>query len=430
MNKLKRIFSNPDIIKRLAFTFLILLVFKLGTYIPVPLIDTNSIKQVLKGNDFLTILNTFSGGGLSSFSVLALGISPYITSSIIVQMLGMIIPSMKEWQEMGEQGKAKSNRITRYITIAVAMIQALALLFSLGSRPENILANSALAFGATWFLYIYMAIVITAGSAFTMWLADIITKYGIGNGSSMIICAGIVSSIPNMFSTLYSSYLGSAFSGANLAKYITVVVLYVAMIVAVVYFEAAKRKIPVQYANRQSNENSDIPVKLNSAGVIPVIFASTLMSIPLTIVGMLGYTTTSSNVAYWLDQVFSSSKPIGMALYIIMIFFFSYFYSFLTIDPEKIGDNLSKQNAFIPGYKPGEDTKRQIAKVLFRVTTIGAIGLAILALVPIIVSMIFGLGSTVTVGGTSLLIIVGVAIETFNQIEAESENDSYSKLIS
>lgn len=430
MNKLKRIFSNPDIIKRLAFTFLILLVFKLGTYIPVPLIDTNSIKQVLKGNDFLTILNTFSGGGLSSFSVLALGISPYITSSIIVQMLGMIIPSMKEWQEMGEQGKAKSNRITRYITIAVAMIQALALLFSLGSRPENILANSALAFGAIWFLYIYMAIVITAGSAFTMWLADIITKHGIGNGSSMIICAGIVSSIPNMFSTLYSSYLGSAFSGANLAKYITVVVLYVAMIVAVVYFEAAKRKIPVQYANRQSNENSDIPVKLNSAGVIPVIFASTLMSIPLTIVGMLGYTTTSSNVAYWLDQVFSSSKPIGMALYIIMIFFFSYFYSFLTIDPEKIGDNLSKQNAFIPGYKPGEDTKRQIAKVLFRVTTIGAIGLAILALVPIIVSMIFGLGSTVTVGGTSLLIIVGVAIETFNQIEAESENDSYSKLIS
>lgn len=430
MNKLKRIFSNPDIIKRLAFTFLILLVFKLGTYIPVPLIDTNSIKQVLKGNDFLTILNTFSGGGLSSFSVLALGISPYITSSIIVQMLGMIIPSMKEWQEMGEQGKAKSNRVTRYITIAVALIQSLALLFSLGSRPENILANSALAFGATWFLYIYMAVVITAGSAFTMWLADIITKHGIGNGSSMIICAGIVSSIPNMFSTLYSSYLGSAFSGANLAKYITVIVLYVAMIVAVVYFEAAKRKIPVQYANRQSNENSDIPVKLNSAGVIPVIFASTLMSIPLTIVGMLGYTTTSSNAAYWLDQVFSSSKPIGMALYIIMIFFFSYFYSFLTIDPEKIGDNLSKQNAFIPGYKPGEDTKRQIAKVLFRVTTIGAIGLAFLALVPIIVSMIFGLGSTVTVGGTSLLIIVGVAIETFNQIEAESENDSYSKLIS
>ncbi len=430
MNKLKRIFSNPEVIKRLAFTFLILLVFKLGTYIPVPLIDTNSISQVLKNNDFLTILNTFSGGGLSSFSVLALGISPYITSSIVVQMLGMIIPQMKEWQEMGEQGKAKSNRVTRYITVVIAFIQALALLFSLGSRPDNILANSALSAGANWLVYIYMAIVITAGSAFTMWLADLITKHGIGNGSSMIICAGIVSSIPNMFTTLYSTYLGSAYSGANLAKCITVIVLYLAMIVAVVYFEAAKRRIPVQYANRQSNENSDIPVKLNSAGVIPVIFASTIMSIPLTVVGMLGYTTDSSNVAYWLDQVFSSDQPIGMAMYILLIFFFSFFYSFLTIDPDKIGENLSKQNAFIPGYKPGEDTKKQISKVLFRVTTIGAVGLAILALVPIIVSMVFGLGSTVTVGGTSLLIIVGVAIETFNQIEAESENDSYSKLIS
>lgn len=429
MNKLKRIFSNPDIIKRLAFTFLILLVFKLGTYIPVPLIDTESIKQVLKDNDFLTILNTFSGGGLASFSILALGISPYITSSIIVQMLAMVIPALKEWQEMGEQGKAKLNRITRYITIAVAMIQGLALLFSLGSRPENILATDALSSNAKWFLYIYMAIVITAGSAFTMWLADIITKHGIGNGSSMIICAGIVSSIPNMFTTLHNAYLGSAWSAKNGFKYITILALYILMILAVVYFEAAQRKIPVQYANRQSNENSDIPIKLNSAGVIPVIFASTIMSIPLTIVGMLGYKTDKSNGAYWLDQIFNSSKPIGLVFYTVMIFFFSYFYSFLTIDPDKIGENLSKQNAFIPGYKPGEETKVHVSKVLFRVTTIGAIGLAILALVPIFVTMIFKLGSTVTVGGTSLLIIVGVAIETFNQIEAEAENDSYSKLI-
>lgn len=430
MNKLKRIFSNPDVIKRLAFTFLILLVFKLGTFIPVPLIDTTSIKQVLSGNDFLTILNTFSGGGLASFSILALGISPYITSSIIVQMLGMAIPQLREWQEMGEQGKVKLNRVTRYITMVVAMIQSLALLFSLGTRPENILANSALSFGHTWMLYIYMSIVITAGSAFTMWLADLITKHGIGNGSSMIICAGIVSSIPTMFSTLGQSYLGANYSGVNLAKCITVVALYVLMIAFVVYFEAAKRRIPVQYANRAKSENSDIPIKLNSAGVIPVIFASTIASIPLTIIGMLGYSTTSNNAAFWIDQVFNSNKPIGMVLYILMIFFFSYFYSFLTIDPEKVGDNLSKQNAFVPGYKPGEDTKRHISQILFRVTTIGAVGLTFLALVPIIVSLIFGLGSTVTVGGTSLLIIVGVAIETYNQIDAAAENDSYQKLIS
>lgn len=430
MNKLKRIFSNPEVIKRLAFTFFILLVFKLGTFIPVPLIDTLSIETVLKGNDFLTILNTFSGGGLSSFSVLALGISPYITSSIITQMLGMVIPKLKEWQELGEQGKQKLNRVTRYVTMVVAFIQAMALLFSLGTRPENILSSSAISFGGTWFLYIYMSIVITAGSAFTMWLADLITQKGIGNGSSMIICAGIVSSIPNMFVTLSDAYLGSAFSGANLAKFLTVVILYVLMIVFVVFVEASKRKIPVQYANRSSNENSDIPIKLNSAGVIPVIFASTLTSIPLTIIGMLGYETSSSSVAYWFDQIFSSDKPIGLVLYILMIFFFSYFYSFLTIDPEKVGENLSKQNAFIPGYKPGEDTKRQISKVLFRVTTIGALFLTFLALVPIIVSLVFGLGATVTVGGTSLLIIVGVAVETFNQMESESENESYSKLVS
>lgn len=428
MNKLKRIFSNPDVIKRLAFTFFILLVFKLGTYIPVPLIDTVSIATILEGNDFLTILNTFSGGGLQSFSILALGISPYITSSIVVQMISMIVPKFKEWQEQGDQGKQKLNRVTRYVTMAVAFIQALALLLSLSQNPTNILTNTMLGVKSPLLVYLYMALVITAGSAFTMWLADLITKNGIGNGSSMIIVAGIVSSIPNMFVTLNNAYLGPNYSNANLFNYIIVLVLYVLMIIFVVFFEACKRRIPVQYANRKSNENSDIPVKLNSAGVIPVIFASTITSIPLTIVGMLGLTTATSQGAYWIDQIFTSSKPIGMILYIFMIFFFSYFYSFMTVDPEKIGDNLSKNNAFVPGYKPGEDTKRYVSRVLFRVTTIGALGLTLLALVPVITGIIFGLGSTVTVGGTSLLIIVGVAVETYNQMEAESENESYNNL--
>ena len=428
MNKLKRIFSNPDVIKRLAFTFFILLVFKLGTYIPVPLIDTVSIATILEGNDFLTILNTFSGGGLQSFSILALGISPYITSSIVVQMIGMIVPKFKEWQEQGDTGKQKLNRVTRYVTMVVAFIQALALLLSLSQNPTNILTNTMLGVKSPLLVYLYMSLVITAGSAFTMWLADLITKNGIGNGSSMIIVAGIVSSIPNMFVTLNAAYTGPNYSNANLFNYIIVILLYVLMIVFVVFFEACKRRIPVQYANRKSNENSDIPVKLNSAGVIPVIFASTIASIPLTIVGMLGLTTSTSEGAYWIDQIFTSSKPIGMILYIFMIFFFSYFYSFMTVDPEKIGDNLSKNNAFVPGYKPGEDTKRYVSRVLFRITTIGALGLALLALVPIITGIIFGLGSTVTVGGTSLLIIVGVAVETYNQMEAESENESYSNM--
>lgn len=427
-SKFKKILSDPEIIKHLAFTILILFVFKIGTFIPVPLIDVNGIKNTLANNDFLTILNTFSGGGLSSFSILSLGISPYITASIIVQMLQMIIPSMKEWQDMGDIGKQKSNRVTRYLTVVIAMIQALALLLGLGTRAENIFWVKA--FPVNAFYYIYMAVVITAGSAFTMWLADLITKHGIGNGSSMIICAGIVASLPSMFQTLGTDYLGSNFSGANLAKFIGIIVIYVAMILAIVWFEGARRRIPVQYANRQGNERSDIPLKLNSAGVIPVIFAQTLLSIPTTIIGMMGLETDSSTAAYWIDQVFSNDQPIGMVLYVLMIIFFTYFYAFLTIDPDKIGDSLSKQNAFVPGFKPGEETKTQISNILFRVTTIGAIGITLIALVPIIVQLSFGASSSVTMGGTSLLIIVGVAIETSNQLETEAENkDSYQPTI-
>ncbi len=428
IEKFKKIFSDPEIIKHLAFTILILFVFKICTFIPVPLIDINGIRNTLRNNDFLTILNTFSGGGLSSFSILSLGISPYITASIIVQMLQMVIPTMKDWQEMGEVGKAKANRVTRYLTVVIALIQALALLLGLGTRFENLFWVKA--FPVNWFYLVYMAIVITAGSAFTMWLADLITQHGVGNGSSMIICAGIVASIPKMFATLNTDYLGSNASAGNIAKFVSIIVIYVLMILGIVYFEAAKRKIPVQYANRQGTDRSEIPLKLNSSGVMPVIFAQTLLSIPTTIVGMMGLSTSTNTGAYWIDQIFSTTKPIGMLLYILMMIFFAYFYSFLTIDPDKMGDNLSKQNAFVPGFKPGEETKAQISNILFRVTTIGAIGITLVALVPIIVQLAFGASSAVTMGGTSLLIIVGVAIETANQIETEAENkESYQTII-
>ena len=221
--KLKKILSNKEILRKIIFTFAILLVFKIGTYIPIPLVSTTSIRGTIAGNDFLTVLNAFSGGGLSNFSILALGISPYITSSIIVQMLQMIIPKLKEWSEQGEVGKAKISRVTRYVTVVLAMVQALVLIFGLGSQPENILVDSLIQYkNYYWAFYIYMAIVITAGSAFTMWLADLITRHGIGNGSSMIISAGIISSIPGMFSTLGNKYLGANISGLNVFLYILV----------------------------------------------------------------------------------------------------------------------------------------------------------------------------------------------------------------
>lgn len=427
-NKVKLILSNREIVLKILITFALLLVFKAGTYIPIPLISTTSITQVLSSNDFLTVLNAFSGGGLSNFSILALGISPYITSSIVIQMLQMIIPKLKDYSEQGEQGKEKLNRITRYTTIVIAMIQALVIIFGLGARPENLLVDSIIKYqDAFWVMYLYMAIIMTAGSAFTMWLADLITRHGIGNGSSMIISAGIISTIPAMFNELSSLYLGANFSGLNLFLFILVTLLYVAMILGVVFFEGAVRKIPVQYANRQAGQKgSDIPVKLNSASVIPVIFASTITSIPLTIIGVSGLQTETSNLAYWMDQIFSTSQPIGIALYVILIVFFSFFYSFMQVDPDKISDNLEKQGAFIPGYRPGEETKVQLSKMLFRITLIGAAYLVILALVPIIVTKAFGFTSgVIQIGGTSLIIVVGVAIETFRQMETASETKDY-----
>lgn len=425
--KLKKILSNREIVLKIMITFGILLVFKIGTYIPIPLVNIDGIKSVIATNDFLTVLNSFSGGGLSNFSILALGISPYITSSIIVQMLQLLIPKLKEWSEQGEVGKGKINRVTRYVTIVLALVQALVLIFGLGSKPENVLINSLIEYkDFYWAFYLYMAIVITAGSGFTMWLADLITRHGIGNGSSMIISAGIISSIPAMFTALNNQYLGPNFSGLNVFLYILVIVLYLAMILGVVFFEGAVRKIPVQYANRQASQSSDIPIKLNSANVIPVIFASTLMSIPMTIIGVSGLQTGTSSVAFWINEVCSNSRPIGCTLYIILIVFFSFFYSFMTVDPDKISENLDRQGAFIPGYRPGEDTKIQLSKMLFRITLIGAAYLVFIALVPIIVTAAFGFtSSAITVGGTSLIIVVGVAIETFHQIETASETKDY-----
>ncbi len=429
LTKLKKILSNREIVLKIIFTFLILLVFKIGTYIPIPMVDTLAIRAEIANNSFLTVLNAFSGGGLSNFSILALGISPYITSSIIIQMLQLVIPKLKEWSEQGEVGKQKLNRATRYTSIALALVQGLALLYGLGARPENILVHDALKYNNLyWLFYLYMAVVITAGSCFTMWLADLITRHGIGNGSSMIISAGIISTVPSMFSTLWTKYIaGGQANAANITLYITVIVLYILMIFAVVFFEGAQRKIPVQYANRAQNGNSDIPIKLNSASVIPVIFASTLLSIPLTITGMLGQNTSAAGM--WVEQIFSYQKPVGIALYILLIFFFSFFYSFMTVDPEKISENLDKQGAYIPGYRRGEETKNQLARMLFRTTLIGATYLTVLALVPIIVSKSFGFtpqeASVITIGGTSLIIVVGVAIETAKQIETASETKEY-----
>lgn len=429
MYRIKAIFSNVQLLKRIGITLALLFIFRITTWIPIPLIDTSSITDFISGNDFLAILNNFTGNALGRFSIMAMGISPYITASIVVQMLQMdIVPILKEWSEQGETGKQKLNKLTRILGLVLAFVQSLVLLLGLGIAGSEFLPDILT---PSPILYIYMSLVVTAGSAFAMYIADFITRRGIGNGTSLLIVAGIVTSLPSMGTILWSKYITNGNGGWDIVLFSLVVLIYLAVLLGVTFLELAKRRIPIQYANRQSGQGkttSDLPIKLNTSGVIPVIFASTILSIPLSVSGMFGLDTTSS-VGSWLDQIFNYQQPIGFVLYIGLIVVFSFFYSFLMLNPEKVSDNLSKSNAYIPGVRPGLDTQNYIAKLMFKVTLLGTVYLVILAAMPIVTSIIFGFNSNesqaVVLGGTSLLIVVGVAMETTNQIETEANNQEY-----
>lgn len=425
--RIKRLLGNKTIMLRFAFTLMVLLVFRIVSYVTVPLFETSVIKAMFAQSEgFFAILNNFTGQALSRFSILALGISPYITASIVMQLLQMVLPSVKEIAEQGEAGKTKLNRYTRILAVFLAFAQGFALILGAETGRGNIFVLNYT--GNVWFGYIYMALTIAGGTAFAIWIADMVTKRGIGNGTSLLIVAGIVTSIPTMFSMMWQKYIVNNGSGWDYVWFIVITLLYFGILLAVVYMESARRKIPIQYANRQGKSDANVPIKINSAGVIPVIFASTILSIPLTITGFVT-NDMSSGAGYWINQIFGYQNPIGFIIYVILIVVFSYFYAFLTIDPSKISENLSKSNAYIPGVRPGEDTKNFIARILFKVTTIGTIYLVILAVLPIFTSIIFRLhgpeAQAIILGGTSLLIVVGVAIETAQQLEADAEQDAY-----
>ncbi len=426
--RLKRVLSNKTVMLRIAFTFFILMLFRIASHIPVPLYDTNAIKSLIESSgSFFAILNNFSGQAMERFSILALGISPYITSSIVVQLMQTVIPTFKEWSEEGEAGRAKLNRITRLVAVFIAIIQSLALILGATTGLGN---NFVAKFRGHNYVMasIYLSLVITAGSCIAIYVADLITARGIGNGSSILIAAGIVTSIPVMFSTMWKKYITNNTSAWQYVWFIIITILYFMILLGIVFVESANRKIPVQYANRQQGGNANIPIKVNSASVMPVIFASTILSIPLTIAGFITK-DSSKGAGYWINQIFSFQKPIGFVIYLILIVVFSFFYSFMTINPAKISENLSKQNGYIKGVRPGEDTKNYIAKTLFKVTVIGTVYIAALAAIPVLTGVIFGLSGqdaqAITLGGTSLLIVVGVAVETMSQIETSAEKDTY-----
>lgn len=414
----KQIFNpkNKDLQKKILFTFLILFLFKLGTSIIVPGVDKNALDTSKLG--FLGLINAMGGGAMEKFSILALGVMPYITASIVIQLLQMdIIPYLAELSKEGHTGRTKLNQITRVVGIILAFVQGYMLSFAFIKN-------------GTVLDYMEFATVLTAGTAFLLWLGDQITSKGIGNGISLIIMAGIIASLPTMF---IEAYQGLVIIGdvqqtlLGITKFVIFIALYVAVIIGVVYEESAERRIPIQYANKSTSSMNGgqnyIPFKLNSAGVIPVIFSSAIISIPGLIAQFIKNEGFTLFVSKWLNY----TTPTGFVLYILLIILFAYFYTFLQLKPKELAENLQKNGGFIPGVRPGDETVKYVSKVLKRITMAGAVFLAVIAALPILFGMFSGLPTSVTIGGTGLLIVVGVTLETYKQIESQISTRTYSK---
>jgi len=448
MGVLKKTFQNADLRKRILFTLMIFVVYRVGTFITVPGVNAG-ILYALQDTTILGFMDALSGGALSNFSIFAMSISPYITASIVIQLLQMdVIPILSEWSKEGETGKRKLNQVTRYMSLVLAFIQAIVMAIGFNFTLGGVLLQTQ-----AWWIYLYIGLVMTAGTAVLLFLADQITAKGIGNGTSMLIIAGIMSRMPAMVTDIYRRYIGGGPVGGqgrifpsigslsgwdfwlNIIGLISVVGLMIFTIIAVIYLQSATRKLPIQYANRHNSaqlsgqKDSFIPFKLNSAGVIPVIFASSLISLPLTIAGFMD---EGSATYVWLNRIFNFNRSwIGLLLYVILIGAFTFFYAFVQVNPEKIAENLKKQGSYIPGIRPGDDTENYISKILGRVTFVGAIYLIVIAALPIVLGLIPNLDipQSVQIGGTGILIVVGVALETAKQISNRNQEKEYRGFI-
>lgn len=418
LNFFKEVFKKGELRRKVVFTLGILFVFRLGAGIVIPCIDTSAITSAATSSGIFGIMNMLGGGTLEKFSLFSLGVSPYITSSIIIELLSMdLIPALAQWNKEGNTGKKKKDKVTRVLTLALAIIQGGSLTYAF-DKGYSILASSSI-----W-TYVYVVIVMAAGSMFTMWLGDQITIKGVGNGTSLLIFTGIVANLPNSFISSFKSMVtfGSAYKTAtSLAWYILFVIVYLAIVVFVVFEEGAIRKIPIIYATNtqtvmHTKESTNLPIKINSSSVIPVIFAASVLAAPRTIISFMKSTSTTQMI----DNILNYQKPIGFVLYIVMIILFTFFYSNLQIDAKKISEDLKKSGGAIPGVRTGDDTKKYIGTVLNRVTVVGSLFLAIIASIPIIAPEIWKMTSNnaLSLGGTGLIIVTGVALETVRAIKS------------
>lgn len=424
LTTLKNAFKIKELRDKILFTFAMLVVIRIGSQLPVPGVNSEYFKNwfAAQSDGAFSFFDAITGGSFINMSILALNISPYITSSIIIQLLTIAIPKLEEMQRDGEDGRKKMTAITRYVTIALALIQSTAMSIAFG-RQGYLTEFTALN-------VITSIVTLTAGSAFLMWVGERITEKGIGNGISIVLVINIISRLPEDLSNLFEQFVfGKAPATAILAAVIIFAII-IAMVVLVIILNDGVRKIPVQYANKVQGRKmvggntSSIPLKVNTSGVIPVIFAQSLLQLPIIISSFAGYKGTGVwseilkylNSGYWCNP--SQLKySVGLLVYIVLIVFFAYFYTSITFNPLMIADNMKKQGGFIPGIRPGKPTSDYLNKVLNYVVFIGAIGLTIVAILPYIFSGVFK--ASVSFGGTSLIIIVSVVLETMKQIESQ-----------
>lgn len=426
---LKNIWRVEELRKRIVFTLFVLIIFRLGSFVPVPGVNKDVFTQTNQaGNELFGLLNTFSGGALSQFSIFALSIFPYITSSIIVQLLSMdVIPKFTEWNKQGEHGKKQLAQVTRYGTVILGLIQAFGM-----SVGFNRLYGMDMVPGATFIDFVVIAIVLTAGTSFLMWLGEQITERGIGNGISIIIFAGIAAGIPmHIRTTIESNFIQSDQVFMNILKGVIILLILILIITGVVFIQQGIRKIPVQYAKRvvgnkmYGGQNTHIPLKINGAGVIPVIFAMSLLQFPVILASFWAH----MNWAKWITANLAYDSALGMVLYVLMIIGFTFFYTFVQMNPNQMADNMKKNGGYVPGIRPGKATEKYLTRVMTRLTMTGALFLAVISILPVFFGSLAGLPRTVQIGGTSLLIVVGVALDTMKQIESQLIKRHYKGFI-
>jgi preprotein translocase subunit SecY len=421
---IKAMFRDPVLKRKLFFTFFILLVFRMFAHLPVPVVNHDRLKALFGQNQFLSLLDIFSGGTLINFSVMALGLGPYINASIIIQLLTIVFPSLEALTKEGEYGRSKINQYTRFLTVPITIMQSIGMYV--------LLQNQKVITPLSFIQFMSFIVTLTAGTFILMWFGELISEYGLGNGISILIFTGIVSRIPvSVTQTILTV------NSQTIINLVLLLVLAILVIYAVVFVNEAVRRVPVYYAKRVKGNKiyqgatNYLPLKLNQAGVIPIIFAVSFVLFPQLIGNFLQYSKNHviAGIATFLVRTFNPSGLVYNLLYFLLVIGFTYFYTVIVFNPDKIADEIQKHGGFIPGIRPGAATKQYLQRILYRITTVGALFLGLIAILPAIISAMTGVRQ-ILIGGTGVLIVVSVVLETFKMIESQMVMKNYDKFVS